>query len=197
MGKHQWISLGSQPWRHIPGRDERQAELISFLEAQLVYAQKAQDRFAMTTHDQSGWLPLHHALHERATLGAIKLLVKGNPAALQVVDKDGTLPLHIACGYGTVGVVKFLVELFDGCLNLCDEDNNSPLHYACIGVNCDVVKYLLAKQTAAVSERNADDELPIHLLCDCGEDLDIRESPEYVETIWRLLQAHPETVLNW
>ena len=175
---------------------EQHAELVSFLQAQLIYAQKAQVRFAMTTPDQSGWLPLHHALHERATLGAIKLLVKGNPAALQVAESRGKLPLHIACEFCSVEVAQYLVELDSSCLNAHDANENLPFHYACRGGNCGAIKYLLGKSAPSVSKRNADNKLPIHLLCEYGGDTNVRESLIYVEAIWLLLLAHPETVLS-
>ena len=37
----------------------------------------------MTTPDEKGQLPLHTALQNNATLGSIKLLVKGNDSVLQ------------------------------------------------------------------------------------------------------------------
>lgn len=49
-----------------------------------IYATKARDLTAMSTADENGWLPLHHALKDKAPLGSIKLLLSGNPAALQV-----------------------------------------------------------------------------------------------------------------
>jgi len=62
------------------------SKVVNFLETQLAYAHKAQDIIAMTTLDSNGWLPLHHALYNNAPLGAIKLLVKGNPSALGRTD---------------------------------------------------------------------------------------------------------------
>ena len=124
-------------------------DVVSFLETQLVYAQQAQDSAIMSGNN--GMLPLHTALKEKASLGAIKLLVKGNPAALQMTDSRGVLPIHIACSCSTVGVVKFLAELFDGCLNSGDANGDFALHFACRGGNCGVVRYLLEEQTAGVS----------------------------------------------
>eukprot|EP00984_Skeletonema_dohrnii_P010322 scaffold4008_cov85-Skeletonema_dohrnii-CCMP3373.AAC.2 len=53
----------------------------------------------MTTPDGNGQLPLHTALQSNVRLGSIKLLVKGNPPALQSTDNSGSLPLHIACAH--------------------------------------------------------------------------------------------------
>mmetsp|Transcript_30711 Transcript_30711/g.64993 ORF Transcript_30711/g.64993 Transcript_30711/m.64993 type:complete len:594 (+) Transcript_30711:80-1861(+) len=173
----------------------RNSRVIRFLETQMTYARKAQDTGAMTTLDDNGWLPLHHALHDNATLGAIKLLAKGNSSPLRAADI--MIPLRIACEFSSAGVVQFLVaELNDSCLNHCDVNNDSPLHYACRGGNCGVVKFLLERRVPSVSKRNCNNELPVHLLCESGDEKVDRESPEYVETIWHLLLAYPETVLN-
>ena len=173
-------------------------EVNLFLKTQLAYARKAKNIDAMTTEDCNGWLPLHHALHDKASLGAIKLLVKGRPVALRVADNQGAFPLHIACEFGTADVVKFLAEPLDIWLNVCDVNKNFPLHYACRGCSFGVVKYVLGKQKTSFSARNADGKLPIQLLCEAGQQDGVdNESPEFTETIWRLLLAYPETVLNW
>ena len=189
----------------LSNREERAGEqdkqenerVICFLDIQLEYVQKSKDSQALAVQDCNGRLPLHHALLNNASLGSVKLLVKGNPAALQVADNHGTLPLHIACEFCSVDVVEFLVEPFDGCLKVSDVKKNLPLHYACRGGNCGVVKYLLEKQAAPVSARNVDDKLPICLLCECDENNVDTKKTVYTETIWRLLLAHPETLMNW
>jgi len=89
------------------------------------------------------------------------------------------------------------VELNDSCLDHCDSNKNYPLHHACREGNFGVVKYLLESRVPSVSERNGNNKLPIHLLCESGNDKVDHESAEYVETIWRLLVAYPETVLNF
>lgn len=168
--------------------------VVVYLEAQLAYAHQAQNATLMRTPDINGLLPLHHALCVDASFGSVKLLVKGNPAALQVADQLGSLPLHIACEYGTVEIVRFLVELDSSCLNASDLERNSPLHRACRKGNCGIAKYLLEQHVPSISERNADDKLPVNLLCESQVD---RESLEYIETIWYLLLAYPETLLHF
>lgn len=170
--------------------------VVDFLEAQLTYVRRAQDATFMTTPDHNGQLPLHRALRNNASLGAIKLLVKGNTAALKVADRRGAFPLHVACEFCSAGVVQLLVDLDSGYLDAYDVNENSPFHYACRGCNCGAIKYLLGKSAPSVSKRNAGNKLPVHLLCECGGDTADRESLEYVEAIWLLLLAHPETVLS-
>jgi len=166
---------------------EENGEVVQFLEAQMAYARTAQDVRAMS------WLPLHKALHDKATLGSIKLLVQANPSALRVIDNQGSLPLHIACESSSTDVVEYLLELDDTFLNHFDSGRNSPLHYACLGGNCRTVTYLLERNVPSVSEPNNDGKLPFHLLCETEGQVD-RDSLEYVDTIWQLLLAHPQTV---
>ena len=123
------------------------------------------------------------------------------------------LPLDIACEVSTVRVVKYLVELSPDRLSTRDVNKNYPLHHACRGGNCELIAYLLDRpmSSASVSERNTGGMLPIHLFCkfvneqeqeeeeveDDEEDDEEDDNAEYTETIWRLLSAYPETVLNW
>ena len=178
-------------------RSEENQPAIDFLQAQLVYARQAQDMTAMTTVDDDGWLPLHRALKDNAPLGSIKLLVNGNPAAVQVADQNGAHPLHIACEFSSVKVVKYLVDLDGDTLNNVDTKNNSPLHYACRRGNLGIVKYLLQANVPSVSDRNNDNKLAIHLLLECGSVILDRDSLEYIETIQQLLLANPEVVRDF
>ena len=70
-------------------RSEVNQPAIDFVQTQLVYARQAQDMTVMTTVDENGWLSLHCALKDNASLGSIKLLVRGNQTALQVADQNG------------------------------------------------------------------------------------------------------------
>ena len=169
-------------------------QATDFLQAQLVYARQAHDEAAMTSLDDDGWLPLHHALKNNAPLGSIKLMVRGNRAALQVADQNGVYPVHIACKFSSAKVVKYLVELAGDTLNNVDANKDSPLHYACRGGSLNVLKYLLEANVPSVSDTNNDNKLAIHLLFECGEKTLDRESLEYVETVWQLLLANPEVV---
>jgi len=180
-------------------RYQRLQDLIPFLYAQMSYATKAQNETAMRRRDFMGLLPLHQAICSRAPLGSIKLLVKGYPDAVNIFDGCRMHPLDIAIQYSKVDVVKYLAELSDeDRLNECDVNENYPLHRACRSGNCEVIAYLLEQPKSLVSERNVDDKLPIHLFCEFVRGRWCEgETPEYTETIWRLLTAYPETVLNW
>ena len=181
------------------------SNIVSFVEAQMMIAPANVQSihlwskfYTRTQNGGTGSLPLHRALNNNATLGAIKLLVKGNPESLQVANNQGSLPLHIACEFSSVKVVQFLLELNgnDSCLDHLDIEGNSPLHYACRGGSYNTVKYLLERNASSVSERNADGKLPIHLLCEAEIDEVGEESTQYVEAIWLLLLANPTGVMT-
>ena len=183
---------GDTPFDHAEGNQQ----VIEFLQTQLEYAEQSQNT-SFTIVDDDGWLPLHRALKDNAPLGSIKLLKRANPVALNIADREGEYPVHIACKFSSVKVVKYLVELAGDILNYVDAKNNSLLHYACRGGSLNVVKYLLETNVPSVSERNNDNKLAIHLLFECGSVLLDRDSLEYVETIHQLLLANPEVVRDF
>jgi len=170
------------------------ADIVKFLQDQLVHAEMGEDLLALTTLDDNGWLPLHHALKDKIPLGSIKFLIRGNSSALRVITNIGALPIHIACQFSPAKVVKYLLEDDGGrTLHYTDMNKDSPLHYACRGGNLGVVKYLLNRNVPSVSDGNVDNKLPFHLLCEC-EEVD-KKSNEYTETLFLLLRANPETVM--
>jgi predicted transcriptional regulator with HTH domain len=172
-------------------------EVQIFINAQLAYARQATEHRVMTTPDESGRLPLHRALRDNTTLGSIKLLVKGNPSALQTVDNSGTLPLHLACQHHrSPSVVEYLIDLNSSTLKMKDMWQNTLLHFACRGANHVMIACLLEKYNAAfVSTKNSYGQLPIDLLFD-SEAVSDREGIEYMESIYRLIRANPETVMG-
>ena len=176
-------------------------EIQTFINTQLTYARQARDRTIMTTRDENGQLPLHKALLSNdITLGSIKLLVKGNPSAVQTPDNGGALPLHLASQRSesaiSISIVKYLLGLDPTSLGVVDEQGNTALHYACRGAKPKMI-VLLTKTYGALSKRNSCNELPIHLLLLSNEVSD-REGIEYTDTdsIFRLIRAYPETVMR-
>ena len=172
-------------------------QVQSFINNELVFARQAEDFRLMTTPDDNGRLPLHTAIQNNVTLGSIKLLVKGNPAAVQSPDSRGALPLHIACEHhDSACVVQYLVELDTTALDDLDREGNTALHYACRGAKYDTIALLLDMYDAvSVSKRNAQNKLPIELLWESNE-VEDRESVEYTESVFRLLKAYPELIMN-
>eukprot|EP00984_Skeletonema_dohrnii_P023521 scaffold12609_cov132-Skeletonema_dohrnii-CCMP3373.AAC.6 len=170
-----------------------------FVNGELVYARQAKDHRLSTTPDGNGQLPLHTALLNNARLGSIKLLIKGNPSAIRTVDTNNfAFPLHVACQHhDSTTVVQHLLGLDMRTLRAVDYCNNTILHYACLGAKYDTIALLLEKYDAvSVSKRNAHRKLPIDLLFESRGVLD-RESIEYTDSVFRLLTAYPDTLMNY
>ena len=173
-------------------------EVQTFINDLLVYFLQSKDEHVMTTPDDNGRLPLHTALQNNVRLGSIKLLVKGNLLAVRYPDNSGALPLHIACmHHESTRVVQYLIEFDETTLDAVDHENNTALHYACRGAKYETITLLLEEYGAAasVSKQNAEGKLPIDLLCESNK-VD-RESIEYTESVYRLMRAYPETVMNY
>jgi ankyrin repeat protein len=152
----------------------------------------------MTTPDGNGELPLHTALQHNVTLGSIKLLVKGNPLALQSPNNSGALPLHVACQHhDSASVVQYLVGLDTSTLDAVDRDGHTTLHHACRGAKYETIALLVEKYDAAsVSKRNVHNILPVDLLF-VSDRVSDRESVEYTESVFMLLTAYPEAIMNY
>ncbi len=168
-----------------------------FLRDELVYARQARNHRRMVTPDDNGRLPLHRALQNNVTLGSIKLLMKGNPAALQYSDTGGAIPLHIACQHHvSSSVIQYLIGLDTTTRDAADREGNTSLHFACRGAKYETISMLLEKYDAiSVSRRNSLNKLPIDLLWE-SDFVEDRESIEYTVSVFRLLKAYPETVTN-
>ena len=176
-------------------------EVNSFINIRLTYASQARDHHLMHSPDENGQLPLHKAYRDNATitLGSIKLLVKGNPSAITCADNSGMIPLHVACQHHeSPSTVEYLLDLDPTALRVLDFDDNTVLHYACRDANHAIIALLLDKYgSMSVSKRNTYCQLPIHLLLENNNEFCGEESAEYTESIYRLLRAYPETILNF
>ena len=167
----------------------------TFINGELVYARQAKDHSLMTTPDDNGRLPLHAALRSNFRLGSIKLLVKGNPHAVQSPDNSGALPLHIACEHhDSANNVRYLIGLDTTSLGATDREGNTALHYACRGAKYDTIELLLGEYDAvSVSKQNADKKLPIEILWE-SKVVEDRGSLKYTESVFQLLRSYPEMV---
>ena len=184
--------------RIVSGIEGYHQEVQVFVHIQLGHTRQAKVHRLMTTPDMNGQLPLHTALRNNsACFGSIKLLVKGNPNALQSADNSGRLPLHVACMYyDTLSVIQYLVGLDPSTLDAVDRYGNTALHLACHGARYETIALLLDEFDAvSVSKRNASKKLPIDLLFESDEVLN-RECIEYTESVYRLLRANPEKIMG-
>ena len=169
-----------------------------FISSELVYARLANDHRQMTTVDEKGQLPLHHALCNNVRLDSIQLLVKGYPNVIGYGDSTGALPLHLACQYhDSLNVVQYLIDLDPTTLQGVDNVHNTALHYACHEAKYDLIAMLLENyDSVSVSKRNTYGKLPIEVLLESNKIID-RECVEYIDCVFRLLKAHPLTLMSF
>ena len=124
--------------------------------------------------------------------------MKGNPSAVQSPDNSGLLPLHVACvQHYSASVIQYLIGLDATTLDDVDQEGNTALHLACRSARHGVIALLLDKFDAvSVSKQNARGKLPIDLLWESSE-VEDRESYKFTESVFRLLKAYPELMMNF
>lgn len=135
----------------------------SFLESQRKYALGAKITSEVATPDGDGQLLLHRALqdeprirdsawHWGASLGAIKLIMKANTAALSVHDNNLLLPVQLACRVSTHDVIKFLIEQDRSAVEIRSASTGDfLLHFACQSGNTAAATYLSKEFPSLVS----------------------------------------------
>lgn len=148
--------------------------------------------------DHQGSTPLHIACRYAASVDVVSYLQDTYPEGIRAVDRHGCTPLHAACRHGSsLEVVQHLVETDQNNLHILDEHQELPIHKACRGGHVSLLRYLLERNMPAASARNASGMLPVFILCQSsGKSREVLETPEYVEAIWQLLLAHPESVMS-
>jgi len=147
-----------------------------------------------------GPYPLHSIIMKNECLGSIKLLVKGNPAALQIPNDDGVIPLHLAVQHHhSIEVIQFLIKFDRSTLIMSDSEGNTALHHACSCARYNIVTLLLKRHGAvSVSKQNLKGKLPIELLlfrADSDSTLD-NDSTTYTSTVYHLLRSYPDTLMK-
>ncbi|MGC9105409.1 MAG: ankyrin repeat domain-containing protein [Thermoprotei archaeon] len=70
---------------------------------------------------------------EEGDLQRVKYLVEIHQCDVNIRDKDGNTPLHLAAWYGYLDIVKFLVE-HGADVNARNAEGNTPLHLAIMGM---------------------------------------------------------------
>mmetsp|Transcript_15285 Transcript_15285/g.34435 ORF Transcript_15285/g.34435 Transcript_15285/m.34435 type:complete len:761 (-) Transcript_15285:22-2304(-) len=149
--------------------------------------------------DRNGCLPLHYACRYGTDPKVLVKTIGLFSEAVNVKDRNGCLPIHVACRRGVLPVecIKLLGALDNTTVQSADNDSELPLHKACRGGHLEIINYLLEKYAPASGMRNASGYLPIHIICRKSEKkrkLSVIDTPEYTETVFRLLRAHPEAV---
>jgi len=106
---------------------------------------------------------------EHASVKAVKLLM--STGAVSVIDHDGMLPLHYACGYGTpIKVLNELLIADPGSIHLNDINGNTPLHLAMANFsefNYNIVTCLLKHMPESINVKNGNGHTPLQTLINC------------------------------
>jgi len=97
-------------------------------------------------------------------------ILSTDPGAVCRQDKNGCLPLHIACcSPAHLEIVQFLTSQDVGTLHTTNNNGCLPIHAACAtgSVPLEVIKHLLevGGSQLTLSARNHEGALPMHLLC--------------------------------
>ena len=91
----------------------------------------------------------------------IKYIVERMPR-IDIPNKKGTHPIHLACQYQALQIVRFLCEQFQGSSKSLPE---GVLHKACLSENSSVLEYLIKKFELDhhVNIPNKNGDLPLHI----------------------------------
>ena len=147
--------------------------------------------------DHQGCTALHIACRHGASLEVMKNILEANTQSISSVDRNGCAPLHIACRHGaSLDVIKTLFAADETVLTALDHREELPIHKAYRGGRVSIVCYLVETNMPTCAVRNKEGILPIFILCGKSKANKEVPEPEYLETIWQLLLAHPETVLS-
>lgn len=84
---------------------------------------------------------------------------------LTVANKDGQLPLHVACQSGArENTIELIGRDYDHAAQTPDKDMMLPLHYACAnGGSLETIKLLMFYYSNACLSENANGATPLHL----------------------------------
>jgi ankyrin repeat protein len=155
-----------------------------------------------TQFDREGRLPLHAFLTDYAFYGTpvpplrtaldekvlnrndlleiIELLVDQNPELVSARDRDGSVPLHVACATSApLEFVRYLVEYAPAALQIDrTTDGSYPLHVALEhGASSVAIDLLLCNADPdTIGLTNTAGETPLHVACRRGASFEIVQS---------------------
>lgn len=117
--------------------------------------------------------PLHTAAwsgndQDPEALATAKLLIK-NGADVNLSDKNGCTPMHVAAHTGYSSLSKLLSD-FGGDWNARDGSGRTILHHAVLGGYIDLVKLVLERRhVRLVNERSINGRTALHIAADRGD----------------------------
>ena len=96
-------------------------------------------------------------------------LMKYTSKLVELSDKCGRTPLHLACRNGHIKIVQVYKDhSYLKSIRECqDTEGNTPLHLACFGGNAGIVKLLISNKANTVAT-NKLNEMPLHIAVQCG-----------------------------
>ena len=118
----------------------------------------------VSKEDNTGWTPLHYAVHW-GRKGVVELLLSSH-ADLNAQANDGITPLHCAVGQGYKDVAELLLANHAE-VNAKDNELATPLHYAADEGREDIVKLLLSSN-ADFDANDNDGNTPLRLAVSKG-----------------------------
>ena len=101
---------------------------------------------------------------------------KGGAGEVDVKDKDGRTPLHVAASDGHVTVVRFLMDNGAKVNEKTETNGYTPLHLAVLNGHLEVMKMLVEEGKAMIDERAKNGSTPLYLAVRVGE----KEISEYL-----------------
>lgn len=132
-------------------------------------------------------LPIHEAIHLKAPLSVISLLVNAHlPGVSSPETLHKRLPLHMACSTGSsLQVIDILLAAYPAGAMIESKDRLLPLHLACAnGIGIGVIRSLLNSYPDSTKAKDSDGWLPIHHSCSKGSNSNI---------VQLLLDSYPES----
>jgi ankyrin repeat protein len=118
-----------------------------------------------------GDLPVHKASKcHKTSVQVMRFLLEKNPAAAQVRNAGGLLPLHLLAFHGSrdnngVSVLQVLQQAYPGGTRVADNNGALPVHLACrgLGQSQDRIALLLDADPFSVLEVTNNGASPLHL----------------------------------
>jgi hypothetical protein len=118
--------------------------------------------------DTHGWLPLHHACANGASIAVLEILINAYPESKLIQDNQNRTPLHFyaTCNTDQPEVMTRKVRLLcdNGAAELSDRGGMLPMHYAAAyGTNANVLKVLADAFPESLSTKDNKGKTPMHL----------------------------------
>jgi len=106
---------------------------------------KSEDSFLNLT-DSANQTPLHYLADKKSQVAVdIATMLVNHHADINLRDKLGATPLHVAVSTDAKGIFSLLISLKTIDVDVTDIDSNSPLHVAVETNNMDMARALLEK----------------------------------------------------